>query len=287
MGRVFSYEQAVSGGVPSLEDFSRATEQFCETVQAGIEDGNFDGGMVFGSVGRGTPNLRSDFDALIALSNDSTKAYRAAHDLTRYLTRESGGRILVEPQVYPRDVLASGHHDIDRFFGSHLVSGHRIGVGSNPGDYIKFNETPPSGIATSYAMQKARKLSSLYITTQPGEVTNNALQRMLELPNSLGRNVVEAMMFAGAVTDTCDGSDKETVAKLTNEIFRDLGVYDDFVILKELDSNYTKILKATVAGNIGSTTYNDELVAIHNEMPRAINWTRAVGRAVLPFLEKK
>ena len=285
MGRVFSYEQATSGNVPSLVDFSCATTSFRERIRSGVEDGVFDGGIIFGSVGRGTPNLRSDFDALIALSDDTDDAYQAAYALSQDITQETNGKVLIEPKIYPKDVLASGEHDINYLFGTHLKSGYRLVDGTDPADYLVFNDASSHDTVADYVYQKVRKLSSRYMACNIEAVADNGLQRMLELPNSLGRKVVQGLVATGSLHSVCDGSDKAGIFELTDDIFYSLGLHDDFAVLTAANNDYTNLLEKTIHGDVSKKAYNDMLIALHGEMPRAIKWSRRVGQAVLPLLE--
>lgn len=286
MGKVFSYEQVRRGKVPSLDDFMPATEAFLKLVQTGTKEEVFDGGFVFGSVARGMPNIRSDFDSLIALNGPSPEGYVAVRSLAHQVAAVTDGRIEVDPKVYPKEALEDGAHEIHQAFGLHLLGEHRLVAGNDPANYLYIHWQHPYDIVDSYVHQKARKLSDAYVSTDPLEVSGNSLQRTLELPNSVGRKLVEVLTNMGEINEVIDGSDKEGTYRLVKDVFysRDLG--EQFDRLTVLNSNYTILLEAAVKGEVTRTLYDDALRAIHAEIPRSVEWLRNVGRAILPVLAR-
>lgn len=287
MGRVFSYESIAADKVPQVEDFERASKLFIEQIDSAADGDAIDGGFIFGSVCRGTANIRSDFDALISLKNTDIKTYKIARDLTQDIIRDSNGKIMIEPIVYPKEVLASGRHEMDNFFGEHLISDLRLIRGNDPADYMTFAERPVRDVFADYVYNRARKLSNMYITSDPREVANNGLQRMLELPNSLGRKTLQALRLSGYLDTAAEASDKPAVYEQSIQIFKDHRVYDAFRELSNANNNYTALLHDTIAGRIDRQTYDDELLSLNAKMPVAIEWIRAVGRAILPILDEQ
>jgi len=284
MGKVFSYGHVRQGKVPSLDDFPLATEAFLSMVEQGVSEKQFDGGFVFGSVARGTPNIRSDFDSLIALTSSSPDGYIAARGLAQRVAAITEGRIEIDPKLYPKEALSDGAHEIHQAFGLHLIGEHRLVVGNDPAAYLQMHWRHPYDILDHYIHSKTRKLSDAYVSTNPLEVAGNSLQRTLELPNSVGRKAVEVLTEAGVIDTSLDGSDKEGVYEVMTRVFHERDLGDEFDRLTALNHDYTALLAATVAGEVGQDEYEAMLTAIHAEIPRSVEWLRDVGRVVLPLL---
>ena len=283
MGRVFSYEAIAAGKVPQPEDFAQASKLFLERIGESVADGTVDGGFVFGSVGRGSANSRSDFDAFISLNSGASRSYEAARDIVQSINNESSGKILVEPIAYPKATLASGQHEIDYLFGRHLLSGFRLVEGNDPAEYLAFPNDQARDVFAGYASVKARKLSALYVTADSYETAGKGLQRMLELPNSLGRKALAALQDAGYLEKAAEASEKPAVFRQSDELFRAHGLHDGFRKLAAANDEYSELLQEAVEGRVDQQTYDAELVRLHGLMPFAIEWIRQVGQTLLPL----
>lgn len=286
MGRVFSYEAVAAGKVPRPDDFDRARKLFLERVGEESTGGAIDGGFIFGSVCRGTADLRSDFDALIALRDGSPHSYKTARDITQYIADDSGGKILIEPIVYSKSTLATGQHELNQLFGQHLLSGFRLVEGNDPATYITFPDMQVRDVLADYIYQKARKLSNKYVTSDPREVADNGLQRMLELPNSLGRKTLQVLSIAGHLEEAAEASEKTAIFQQSDELFRRYDLHEGFRDLANANDMYTELLREAIDGQVDKQTYDDVLVGLHDKMPAAIEWTRAVGRVILPLFDQ-
>ena len=286
MGRVFTYEAITAGHVPQVDDFQGASELFREELRLGYANGTIDGGFIFGSVSRGTPTIRSDFDAFIALKDANERAYRAAHAIGQSIRQEYGEKILFEPIAYPKQTLASGNHELNQMFGSHLVGGYRVIVGNDPAEYITFPQQPVRNIVSEYVFQKARKLTNSYMKSELQAINDNGLQRMLELPNSIGRKVLQGLHTVGYPEYNGDASDKLTVFEQSELLFAHNGLSEGFYELVSANDDYTDLLQATVDGMVSQKAYDNRVAELKAKMPLSIEWLRQVGKTFLPLLQE-
>jgi predicted nucleotidyltransferase len=122
MGRILSYNQLARGNYPTPADFSTASKLFCEQSQIAIDSGVFESAAVFGSVARGTPNIRSDFDAIM-IGDDLRQVLVEARRISGSIDRATNGREPFSPIAKAKSQIACGMDDVDRFFGVHILSG--------------------------------------------------------------------------------------------------------------------------------------------------------------------
>ena len=155
MGKVFSYEEISNGAIPDHRSFSLALSNFEVLSKNAIEAGVIDGSFVYGSVALGVVNRRSDFDSFIALSSGTPSRYEFVKSLYAVINKRAP-TVPLTPMVYPKRALSSGHHEIDRFFGQHLSSNHRIVYGNDPASYMLYTQQPAGDILAAYLAQKKR-----------------------------------------------------------------------------------------------------------------------------------
>ena len=274
MGRVFSYEEITEGNLPTADTFDSAQQVFSELVASGVDKGWLDGAFVYGSVALGLANRRSDFDAFLALTDSTPKAYGAAKELINTVLGNSNRTIPIVPIVQPRQALETGRHEMDRFFGQHLSSEFRLVQGNDPADYISYAPNPASEILASYLFQKRRRITNAYTSSLPLDFRDgNGIQRMLELPSAVGRKVLQAFAEAGYIAEAVDKSaDKTAVLAHTYALLINEGAGEGFDELVRLDGVYYDLLAETLSGSVTKETYEDEIKELHAKMPIAISW---------------
>jgi hypothetical protein len=285
MGRIFSYSTIEQGQVPQAHDFEQATGLFTELAEANIENGALDGSFVYGSAAIGLASFRSDFDTFLSLNSGNAKAYSAARTVIQCVLAETRHLIPIVPIIQTRDALESGHHEMDRFFGQHLTSRYRLVQGNDPASYTRFAENPPSEILSNYLFQKKRRLANAYTSAEPLDVKEGGLQRMLELPQAIGRKASQALAEIGYIPEAVERSaDKSMVLARSRTLFSDLGIVEDFDGLVEANNGYDRLLREALNGKVDRETYDDFIRGLHATLPKAINWAEKVGETVLPIL---
>ena len=289
MGRVFRYEQLTDGAAPDAETFSAAADAFVELSQKEISVGTLYGAFIFGSVAINRTNPRSDFDALIATYDTSPETYSKILELVNGVREASDNKIPMGIITYQKECLEEGRHEMDRYFGHHLSSKDRVIVGYDPSDYIRYPDTSSRDVVGRYIFSKRRVLSNAYTALTPHEaVDDGGLQRMLELPNAIGRKVVHAISESEdteGLTDACSGSDKLAVEIVTREVMDDHDLDTGFNRLLTVNSSYSDLVEATILGEIEADEYDREIAAIHAELPHAISWLDQLGKILLPKLD--
>mgnify|MGYP006373445921 CR=1 FL=1 len=290
MGRVFRYEQLVDGAAPEPSDFSAAGQTFVESAQQSIDRGVVDGAFIFGSFAIDNVNMRSDFDALVSTNDSSPQTYSEIHQLVTNVREASNFKIPMGIITYPRECLAEGRHEMDRYFGHHLSGKDRLIIGSDPADYIEYPDASSRDVVGRYIFSKRRVLSNAYTALTPEEaIDDGGLQRMLELPTAIGRKVVHAVAENGEVEDMANaynGSDKLAIELATREILDQTGLSDGFNCLLNLNQGYSELVRATASDEVSRKDYNDYISLLHGSLVNAISWLDELGKELLPDLDK-
>lgn len=274
MGRVFLERQIENGEVPTLEDFNYAAQYFRSSVEQEIEAGTVDGAVIFGSVAIGAATIRSDLDCMIVPVDHSAEAFDAIARI-RGAVFNYAHRVPVNSSLHHRTRLASGNHEIDRFFGSHLTGEQRVVIGNDPADYMRFRDTPAEDILLGYIAHKMRGVAQLPITYTPEEHAK-AMQRILELPLAVGRKALRAIdEIEGSTTATTDSANKSLVAERSLALFSELGVDGAARRILEFNGYYDEELEWAMSTKRthGYAKFFEELDAL---TPEASQWLDAL-----------
>jgi len=288
MGRIIPYKDIESGNIPTSQDFQSAVDVFRDFSEDNIEQGNFDGSFIFGSVASGTPGIRSDFDSVVVFRTGEKHEYQAAQDMSQTIKKETGYRIPIEVMVRTRESMADGRHDFDRFFGQHLTSPHRIVHGIDVAEYITYpgQEISAKDILAGYLFHKKRRLSVSYISNEPLSLRDNGIQRMLELPIALGRKTLQAMDEHHLADPAPENSaDKRLIIDRSRDLFMAYDTVDGFDQLIGLNRDYEQLLAEAIAGDIRQPEYESTVGKLHGHLPDAIKWIEQVEKSILPAFD--
>ena len=283
MGRIFSYQEIERQQIPEAIDFEHARDVFLEEVSSSSD---INGGFVYGSVAIGSANRRSDFDVFLSLGIDAPKCYDAAKYIVESTRLATGYKIpKIVPIIQPRSALESGHHDMDRFFGMHLSSKYRVVVGDDPAEYTVFSKAPAKDILANYLFQKKRRLSNAYTSSEPLDVEEGGIQRMLELPLAVGRKAMQALSEVGVIDEAVEQSaDKRAVLTASRSLFEEYDLASGFSVLVSNNTEYEDLLDAAIAGEVNKATYEGMLKSFHKRLPGAVIWIERIANTLLPIL---
>jgi len=286
MGRVFRFEEAVGGQVPTQSDFRVAAENFDINCLEATERGEIVGSVVFGSVAIEGATLRSDFDCLI-VTHGTKESFMAARRIVEYVDWETSRRVEVSPIPYSRETLASGRHEIDRFFGQHLTGPDRIVRGEDVADFISYDDAPPLDIFNTYARNKKRRITTGLVSTDPSE-QYMSLQRFTELPLAIGRKLIKVVEETKGAAESRlqHTADKTSVRDMSLETYDAMGldVVPRFIL--ELDADYTQLLKKTVTGFVDRPEYEEFIDELHGTIPLAIRWLNGLDQVLPDYLRE-
>lgn len=285
MGRIFSYEEIVTDKVPQPEDFIAAREHFTDSALAYIESGAILGVCVYGSVAINMANWRSDFDVFGAIKNQQV-GLEATRNLAEDVRIKTGGKIPVSISRQTPEALGQGRHEMDRFFGEHLTSGHRYIIGKDPTEGIVFPNDPASAIMREYLAQKKRTLGDTYDSRDPLDPTHNGLQRLLELPAAVGRKALQALAETNHISKAVEKTaDKQQVIQATKEVLEPEGLVAGLNKILSLDKQYNHVLKNALLGHESKQSYEDNLIEIHSSLKDAVDWIELLEKMLIPKLE--
>lgn len=286
MGRIFSYQEIQSGRVPEPNEFITARQHFADSLEAYIDESSIAGAFIYGSVAVNLANRRSDFDILLSTPR-AIEGFEAAKNLADDVRIKTEGKIPISPIVQTIHDLKSGQHEMDRYFGEHLMSGDRVVFGEDPARIINFPDYPADEIIGTYLAQKKRRLINTYVSADPLDVREGGMQRMLELPAAVGRKALQALAETGHIESAVKKTaDKRQVIRAIRKVLKPDGLAEDFDTLLTANNNYTRLLDETIEGKHNQHAYENELVEIHNTIPTAILWVQKLEEKLLPKLKE-
>lgn len=274
MARVFTYNQIERGEVPTTKDFAHTREVFEEYAQDAIAEGTIASAVIFGSVALGRANRRSDFDCMVVPVDDSQEAYEAAGEVQMYTEDLTNNRVQVNAILHSRSRLASGAHEIDRFFGSHITASNSIVVGENPADYIQFADIPARDIVLSYIRQKKRRIQLANSSQEAASIL--AMERMLELPNAIARKALRAIdeLEESSLTPN-NTAEKVDMSVASTLFYASHELLETPTRIRRLDQRYTYMLQSALEGEVSQIEYDRVL---YGEADSVVKEVAATGR---------
>ena len=271
MGKVFSVEEINNAPetIPSAADFEAAISNFEEAVNREVDQGALSGAMIYGSVAIRAYSLRSDFDCLITPYEHSLDS-QAAIDRVITATNPSG-KIDVSSITHSKTRLASGMHEIDRYFGNHLTGDSRLVFGEDSADYMRFPDYGPYIHLISYIRHKKRSVATAF--SPDAKEHHKGLQKILELPLAVGRKTLRALdELEGTHFATSDSANKERITPASMELFDTLGLANTPQSLIELSQHYNLALSNVLSGELSQQEYEVVLKRIATAGIDATNW---------------
>ena len=282
MGKVYEFSEIAEHRVPLPLDFLTAKKLALDNLSVSVRNGEIYGAKVFGSVAKGTPNERSDFDIVIITENDTALAFLKE----KFTAIKARTRVGIEPIVVSREFAENGNHSIDLLFLKHIrsISDEDNVVGRNPLDVLNpCSDLPPTLVLKQYLIQKIRRFSEgAFVDSK--EDSNRLLQRALEEPVNLGRRILQILPQVGQPLDMKDDGKKEVI-ELFRETFRNTPLIYEFSSLVEKDAAYTNLLRKALQGVVLQKEYEIEISKLSSSIPQALNWTNEVMRSYVKLLE--
>lgn len=284
MGKIYEFSEIESLRIPHASDFLKAKTLVLNGLSRLAEEGEIYGAKIFGSVAKGTPNERSDFDLLVISEQDTSLI------LLKEMFENVRGQtnVGIEPLVIDRKLAEKGFHSIDNLFLEHIRSIPNEGntIGANPLYALKpSDDLQPIIVHKQYLAQKLRRLREGIFTYS--EVDKyRVLQRALEEPVNLGRRTLQALPFLGYPLEMADDG-KQNVIKLFQEIFGRTALVSGFNILLSHDKNYTSYLQDALQGVMTKLDYQTKVNSLIQEcIPQAIAWTSEMSLTYVNLLER-
>jgi predicted nucleotidyltransferase len=274
MGKLFSPGEIRNGLVPTTADFFSAKSYILDGLESLVQEGSVIGATVFGSIAKGTPSVRSDFDLLVITESEAVTPH--LKDLCDFVDEKT--HIGVDPIHIPRDLAAQGLHTIDRSFTTHLrdvpTTGNTVGI--PPLELLKPHPMPLPQVHSQYLIQKLRKLRrGLYSGSEEDRL--RVMQRALEAPINTGRRTLQVLSYLGAGGYSPQDDGKQSVIRDFRSMFGDSALLNGFNDLVHRDSLYTLTLSEALSGKISLDEYAGELHRLSQEViPLAISWVSDV-----------
>lgn len=264
MGKVYSFEQIenASEAIPSSMDFEAAIGNFEDAVNREITQGTLSGAVIYGSVAIRAYSLRSDFDCLIIPFDHSPASISAINRVISATNPDK--KIDISAITHPKARLASGMHEIDRYFGDHLTGSSRLVFGEDPADYIQFPDYGAYIHLISYIRHKKRSIATSFTTGNNDYY--KGLQRILELPLAVGRKTLRTVDEIEAThLAISDSANKNKITPASLELFDALGLGFTPKTLLQLNSDYNLALADSLSGKLSE----EEYTAILQEISKA------------------
>lgn len=283
MGKIFSYSEIGEGRVPTTSDFSLAKDLAFSALTTSIGQGEVSGAAVFGSVAKGAPSERSDFDLLVITQEEKPlDGLKGAFDLIYQLTN-----VGIEPIIIPDALARRGFHTMDASFYIHLqktLNDENV-VGTNPLDIMVPFDMPLTKVHEQYLIQKLRRLrEGIFTHSQADEY--RVLQRALEAPINTGRRTLQALYELGVVQKPLIDDGKASVKRLFGEIFTGTTLGEGFNTLIQQDDNYTTLLRGVLVGDVNQSEYDEQVHLMTREcIPQAVTWVNEISSLYIGALE--
>lgn len=282
MGRIFSFDEIHNGLVPSPEDFLEAKQRAFDSLEFLVAKGDIIGAMAFGSVAKGTPSERSDFDLLVITpGNDQNDGL---DEIVQSIRQDT--RVGIEPVVLPEKFARTGFHCIDSCFLLHLrgITPSGNTVGRNPVSILTPPSLPITRVHEQYLIQKLRKLREGRFASEADR--QRYLQRALEAPMNTGRRTLQTLNALGQISDEGSDDGKPQVAARFRRVFEGTTLVQGFDSLLESDYRYSALLRETLSGGVSRSVYNGELNRLTaTSIPESITWVSDVATMYIGLLE--
>lgn len=284
MGKIYEFSEIANRRIPHPSDFLEAKRAVLDRLSLLSESGEICGAKVFGSVAKGTPSERSDFDLIVITRRDSSLGYlqKLFQDVR---VRTNVG---IEPIIIQKKFATEGTHSVDELFLDHIRSIPNEGnlVGQDPSILLQSNrDLSPAMVYKQYLIQKLRRFNEGFIAYSEADRCK-VLQRALEEPVNLGRRTLQILPhFAYPVKMDDDG--KQNVIRLFRETFKRTNLVSGFDSLLAQDEDYTKYLKETLqyCGPLDQRGYEAKLNELNKCIPQALAWTGEMARICLRLIE--
>lgn len=279
MGKVYSPEMVAAGDLPVSGAHQAAGRFILDAISEGVYGTHSWNDwpracsvMIYGSTALGTTTIRSDVDTLLVYNplhadktlDNARKVFRTAED--RFKTP-------VEVQAHPIGALSSNlEHSIDPAFAMHLkyVQANLDWSRNSPVsklDLLYSDEELDYRLLTASLLFSAgkRKQFARAQLDYRGTADLDVLQRALELPNAIGRKILNLSMKNVESETGGISSNKPGTIEATSKIMHNIndGRLSDsdsdteyYDILAEMDEWYDEILKHAIARKISVEQYD-------------------------------
>ena len=271
MGKIFDYHDILDNRVPQPEDFSKAKEELRELMVAKALGGEIFGGMVYGSVAKGTPGPRSDFD--FVLIHDTEEQYRNVLPRIEAIGRKN--KINIETLAILTSFASRGMHTIDPQFFLHLngVDGQENIFGRNPLSVLTPVSQEYVAVHDRYMAKKYDRLKVGLGSKEPLD-RRRVLQRALESPIAVGRRTLQTLDSMGYQNEIPTDDSKAQVEEKFKHMFDGFGIDKQFAKLITYDRAYSQLLEDAIEGGIGEQEYNEGVSQLFSEaLPLSIEFT--------------
>lgn len=282
MGKIYYYSAIAQRTVPKPNDFTVAKYQVLDDLTQLAERGGIWGAKVFGSVAKGTPYERSDFDLLVVTEEDSS--LQVLRDIFEEVKQTT--RVEIEPIVVSRTFSERGFHSIDDLFLDHIRSIPNEGniAGSDPLTVVKPFNLPSTKVHEQYLAQKLRRLREGVFTYSEAD-RYKVLRRALEGPINVGRRTLQVLPYFGYPMELQDDGKQEVIRRF-RETFGGTSLQSGFDSLLEQDRDYTAFLREAIQGRVDMYEYEARLQSmIRDCIPQAITWTSDISLMYSDLLE--
>lgn len=283
MGKIFTFDEIENGLVPNPDKFATAKIQVIDSLRQLVTTGEVVGAIVFGSVAKGSPSERSDFDLLVITPQEPVNNHIS--EIMSAVFNDTN--VAIEPIIIPEGLARRGMHTIDESFAIHIkqIPTETNLVGKNPSEVLVPFNLPLLKVHEQYLAQKLRRLREGMFTRSKVD-RQRVLQRALEAPVNTGRRTLQALHRLGATEMTLLDDGKPYVINLFREVFGNTPLVDDFNLILQQDARYTQLLKDTLNGNVGRDEYDRELNNLSNKaIPTALRWGNEIATVYGRLLE--
>ena len=257
MGKVYEFSDIAGNRVPKPDNFIEAKTTVLTELSDLASRGEIYGAKIFGSVAKGAPNERSDFDLLVITSKDT--ALGQLRDIVARIRNQTN--VDIEPLVVDEEFAARGFHSIEDLFLDHIrdipVEGNV--AGRDPMEIIRSFGLPVAIVHKQYLAQKLRRLREGVFTHSNADRIK-ILQRALEAPVNVGRRTLQVLFSLRDIVLSDDR--KPAVIQAFRKTFQNTNLMLPFEYLLDRDNFYTAYLRETMQRNVSEQEYQTTIATL-------------------------
>jgi hypothetical protein len=290
MGKIYDYSDIENYRVPNSDGFVKAKTLVMDRLSEFVREGVVLGAKVYGSVAFGTHNERSDFDLLVITKNDLT----LENDITLEILKNIFDDIYektsvdIEPKtVLDKSSAETGDHTINKIFYDNIGMAPNEGniVGENPLEILMPANVTQFDSHEQYLIKKRETFKGGFLSRSSDEKCKS-LQRALEAPVNMGREMLQMFPYLGYPDVLKDISKKAVNAKFTEIFGLTTNLSVGFRDLQTYDQDYSHTLSEALNGSMRRNEYKDYVDYLSETcIPIAINWTKAMKLANRKLVE--
>jgi len=237
-----------------------------------VKSGDILGFREFGSIARGSFNIRSDWQAIIVVS----KEFLYSKELTDFIVEINNQGLLFDPDIVTTQLLRSNIHTYGLDLLQHIGSlDDQTIIGVDPLSFVGAYPDNKETLRNYLAFKHRRLIKGLVRFNQlPEDQQIELARRILETPYHVGRKIIKIIYKSSA-------DQKPAVIREYKRNIKNQTVIKNFQLLIDADRQYSKELNAMI-----KLTGNGNIRNIANLYYSSLAKIEEAGQTAIEFIEQ-